>query len=260
LLGGVITDALGWRWCFAFLTLLFAVVGGLLYLDLRRQQAHALTLPVQAPSNVARPNFVKQTLDIFKAPWARIVLALALVEGAAVYGALAIYATHVHIRLGLSLSMSGAVVAVYGLGGMLFMFSGRYLIKRLGQHGMALAGGLMLGAGGLMLGAGGLLMALTPHWLPAALAAFLAGFGFFMFHNTMQANATAMAPQARGTAVSLFASILFLGQSVGVVLVGAFIGRLGSSAMIAIGGGVMAVLGVVFSFALRRRDGSISSK
>ncbi len=264
MMGGIITDAFGWRWCFVFLTLLFAVVGGFLWLDLRRQQVEELVqsqaAPVQAAANPAddkpRPNFIMQTLGIFKYPWARVVLGLALIEGAAVYGALAIYATHVHLKLGLSLTKSGAVVSVFGLGGVLFMVTARHLIARLGQAGMALAGGLMIGAGGL-------LMALTLHWQLAALAVLLAGFGFFMFHNTMQANATAMAPEARGTAVSLFASMLFLGQSVGVVLVGAFIGRLGSSVMIAIGGGVMVVLGVVFAWALRRQiytNGRVRSK
>ncbi|MES1976718.1 MAG: MFS transporter [Pseudomonadota bacterium] len=255
MMGGIITDAFGWRWCFVFLTLLFAVVGGFLWLDLRRQQVEeriqAEVAPLQADANPAedkpRANFIMQTLGIFKYPWARVVLGLALIEGAAVYGALAIYATHVHLKLGLSLSKSGAVVSVFGLGGVLFMVMARHLIPRLGQSGMALAGGLMIGAGGL-------LMAFTLDWQLAALAVLLAGFGFFMFHNTMQANATAMAPEARGTAVSLFASMLFLGQSVGVVLVGAFIGRLGSSVMIAVGGGVMVVLGLVFAWALRRRQ------
>ncbi|MDB5963983.1 MAG: major facilitator superfamily 1 [Polaromonas sp.] len=251
LLGGILTDALGWRWCFAFLTLLFAGVGGLLYLDLRRQQAGAAAAPVAAVADAGgdspRPHFIRQTIGIFAGSWARMVLAVALVEGAAVYGSLAIYASHLHVKLGLSLSMSGAVVALFGLGGMLFMVAGRYLIRRLGQRGMALAGGLMIGAGCL-------LIAVTSHWLPAAFAALLAGFGFFMFHNTMQANATAMAPHARGTAVTLFASVLFLGQSVGVVVVSALLGRLGSSVVIALAGGVMAVLGVVFSLALRRQD------
>ena len=81
----------------------------------------------------------------------------------------------------------------------------------------------------------------------------LAGFGFFMFHNTMQANATQMAPHARGTAVSLFASFLFLGQSIGVVMAAGLIERIGTSAVVALGGAVMAVEGVVFAWLLRRR-------
>ena len=75
-----------------------------------------------------------------------------------------------------------------------------------------------------------------------------------MFHNTMQANATQMMPQARGTAVSLFASCLFLGQSLGVVLAALLVERIGSSAVVALGGGAMAVEGAYFAWALKRRD------
>jgi hypothetical protein len=40
-----------------------------------------------------------------------------------------------------------------------------------------------------------------------------------MLHNTLQVQATQMAPEARGTAVTLFACLLFLGQSTGVLIV-----------------------------------------
>ncbi|MBC7446331.1 MAG: MFS transporter, partial [Polaromonas sp.] len=91
------------------------------------------------------------------------------------------------------------------------------------------------------------------HWGPALPASLLGGFGFFMFHITMQANATQMGPQARSTGVTMFASFLFLGQSIGVVLAASLIDRIGTSAVIALGGGVMAALGIYFARALRRR-------
>ncbi len=37
-----------------------------------------------------------------------------------------------------------------------------------------------------------------------------------MLHNTLQTNATLMTPQARGTAVGLFSSALYIGQTTGV--------------------------------------------
>jgi predicted MFS family arabinose efflux permease len=36
-----------------------------------------------------------------------------------------------------------------------------------------------------------------------------------MVHNTFQAHATQMAPEARGAALSLFATMIFLGQTIG---------------------------------------------
>lgn len=253
LLGGLLTDLLGWRWCFVFMTVLFTVVGTLLYSDLRRQGLTLLParrrsdVPNLEPVFVARHGFVKQALLILTGPWSRIILLMSVVEGIAGFGVLAIWATHLHQRLGLSLSVAGAIVALFGLGGMLYMVTGRRLIRNFGQQRMVLAGGAIVGVCACVL-------AFTRHWLPAIPASLFAGFGFFMFHNTMQANATNMAPEARGTAVSLFSSSLFLGQSIGVVLAAGLMERIGSSTVIALGGAVMAVEGVVFAWALRRKD------
>jgi len=246
LAGGLLTDALGWRWAFVFMTVLFGVVGLLLYLDLRRQQAPAARVEPAAPAAV-RHGFVKQAVLIVTGPWSRIILLMALVEGAAGFGVLAIWASHLHRSLGLSLSLAGAIVALFGLGGMLYMAVGRHLIRRFGQQGLVLFGGAIVGVCALVL-------AYTPHWGPALPASLLAGFGFFMFHNTMQANATQMAPHARGTAVSLFSSSLFLGQSIGVVLAASLIDRIGTGAVIALGGGVMALEGIYFAWVLRQRE------
>ena len=244
LVGGLLTDALGWRWAFVFMTVLSGVVGGLLYLDLRRQRAAP-----SRPAKVAqvRAGFVAQALEILTGRWSRIVLLMALVEGVVGFGVLAMWASHLHRSLGLSLSISGAIVALFGLGGMAYMAVGRHLIRRFGQQGLVVIGGAIVGCSALVI-------AFTPHWAPAIPASLIAGFGFFMFHNTMQATATLMAPHARGTAVSLFSSSLFLGQSLGVVLAAALIDRIGTSAVIALGGLAMAIEGVYFARALRRRD------
>ncbi|MEO8391009.1 MFS transporter [Polaromonas sp.] len=243
LVGGLLTDALGWRWAFGFMVVLFGVVGSLLYQDHRRQQAEPVVVP---DTPVVRPHFVKQALLIVAAPWPRTVLLMAVVEGAAGFGVLAMWASHLHQSLGLSLSVSGAIVALFGLGGMGYMAVGRHLIRRLGQQGLVLFGGALVGVSALVL-------AYTPHWAPAIPASLLAGFGFFAFHNTMQANATQMTPEARGTAVSLFSSFLFLGQSLGVVLAAGLIARIGSHAVVALGGAVIAVEGVYFAWVLKRR-------
>ena len=250
LVGGMLTDALGWRWAFAFLTVLFAVVGWLMWVELRGQQRAAALNPAVVRAVTATPparsGFMRQAWVIFTGSWSRVVLLMALFEGAVGFGALAIWASHLHTSLNLSLSMSGAIVALFGLGGMGYMAVGRTLIRRLGQQRMVLVGGGLVGVCALVL-------ATTPHWAPAIPASFLAGFGFFMFHNTMQASATQMAPHARGTAVSLFASSLFLGQSVGVVLAAVLIERIGTGGVVALGGMGMALEGMFFAWVLGRR-------
>jgi predicted MFS family arabinose efflux permease len=245
LLGGVFTDTLGWRWAFVFMTLLFGVVGLLLWFDGRRQRSETPPLAPQ-PMPGGRPGFVQQALQIVTGRWSRIVLIVALIEGASGFGVLAIWASHLHHELGLSLSAAGAVVALFGLGGMVYMAVARWLIPRLGEHGLARTGVALLGLSSLVI-------AFTPVWWPSVPASLLAGFGFFMFHNTMQTNATQMAPAARGTAVSLFASFLFMGQSIGVLLAAALVGVLGSTTVIALGSAVLVAVGVYFSWALGRR-------
>jgi MFS transporter, YNFM family, putative membrane transport protein len=245
LLGGVFTDTLGWRWAFVFMTLLFGVVGALLWNDWRRQ----LAAPVVAHSTqpVVRPGFVSQALMIVTGGWSRIVLLVAFVEGAVGFGAMAIWPSHLHRELGLSLAASGAIVALFGLGGMVYMAVARFLIPRFGERGLAFLGVLVLLLAVLVLG-------FSPHWAPTVPASLIAGFGFFMFHNTMQANATQMSPTARGTAVSLFALSLFMGQSVGVLLAAALVEQIGSGLVMVLSGSAVFVLGAAFSLALRRRD------
>ena len=54
-----------------------------------------------------------------------------------------------------------------------------------------------------------------------------------MLHNTLQINATQMAPERRGAAVATFASCFYFGQSVGVSLPGLVVERVGTAAVIA---------------------------
>jgi len=244
LLGGIFTDTLGWRWAFAFMTLLFGGVGLLLWRDGQRQRSAAPA--THRPLPEVRPGYVQQALQIVTGRWSRIVLIVALIEGASGFGVLAIWASHLHQVLGLSLSASGAIVALFGLGGMLYMALARFLIPRLGEHGLARSGVAVLGVAAWVI-------AWTPVWWPTVPASLLAGFGFFMFHNTMQTNATQMAPAARGTAVSLFASFLFMGQSIGVLLAAALVGVIGSTAVIALGSAALVAVGLFFASALRRR-------
>lgn len=251
LVGGMLTQTLGWRWAFVFMAVLFGGVGLLLQLDWRRQraalQAHAPDPAPSATTAAPRASFFAQTVPILTGPWSRIVLLVAFAEGAAGFGVLAMWASHLQRGIGMSASGSGAVVAVFGLGGMLYMATARQLIARLGQHGLSQAGGVLMGACALV-------VAFSPLWHPIVPASLLAGFGFFMFHNTMQANATQMAPGARGTAVSLFSASLFMGQSAGALLAASLIAWLGSRTVVTAGGIAMILLGLWFGAALRRRQ------
>jgi MFS transporter, YNFM family, putative membrane transport protein len=244
LLGGFLTDAVGWRWAFGFMAVLFGCVGTLLYFNWRKQPP--MSVSGGHAVSAGNTSFVRQSLSMLTTPWPRTVLAVALLEGAAGFGVLAIWASHLHTTHQLSLSMAGSIVALFGLGGVLYMSVARHLIHRFGQVGLCLMGGSLVGISALVLG-------LAPDWYWSIPAGLFGGFGFFMFHNTMQANATQMTPKTRGTAVSLFACALFIGQSLGVMAAAALIAPLGSGVVVALGGGTITALGAYFAHALRQR-------
>ena len=80
------------------------------------------------------------------------------------------------------------------------------------------------------------------------------GLGFYMLHNTLQTNATQMSPQARGTAVALFSSVLYVGQSLGVAGGSLLIDRTGAPAIFVIAALLLPLLGFWFAARLRRRS------
>lgn len=247
LLGGLFTDWFGWRWAFWFLAGLFGVVGALLWRDWRRQRVQPHHMAGLAGTDGTRQGFGAQLMAILRRPHVRAVIMVSVLQGALAFGAMAIWASHLHARLGLSLAASGASVALAGVGGMLYMVFARRLIPLLGERGLVLTGGAALALGACTL-------AVTPYAALAPLASLVGGFGLFMLQNTLQTNATQMAPEARGVGVAMFSTALFLGQSVGVVLAASLVGRWGSTAVVA-GAGV-GVLGMaaLFSRALLRRD------
>lgn len=240
LLGGLMADTLGWRWAFALLAGLFTVVGVFLVRDMRQQ------MPRSAAAATGPTGFAAQTWAMLSNRWPAQVLLTACIEGAAGFGVLAIVASHLHHALGLSLSHAGAVAALFGLGGMLYMATAKGLIRRLGESGLALAGGAGMAGSFALLG-------LATWWPLTVLASLSAGFWFFMFHNTMQTQATQMAPAARGTAVSLFAAFLFMGQAIGVVAAASLSSWIGSGNVIVGGGLVILALGAWLARGLRAR-------
>ena len=242
LFGGVFTDTLGWRWAFALMTVQFGGVAWLLFRDWRGQG-----FPGGATSAQASASFARQALQIVRGRWSRVVLIIAFVEGAAGFGMMAIWASHLHHELGLSLSASGGVAALFGIGGVGYIVGSKQLIAKLGESGLSAWGAAIMGVFALVL-------AWTPVWWLALPACLLAGFGFFMFHNTMQTNASQMAPQSRGTAMSSFAACLFLGQSVGVLAAASLTGLWGSAWVITLGALIMAALGLALAVGIQHRD------
>jgi predicted MFS family arabinose efflux permease len=147
---------------------------------------------------------------LLQSKWSRQVLITAAVEGAFALGVFSMVPSYLQRRFHVSPSAAGAILALYGAGGIVFAILGKRLLQRIGEPGLIWWGALSLGVSLGLLACGG-------AWYWSIPACVLGGFGFYMLHSTLQTNATQMAPAIRGTAVSAFVACLFLGQSLGVV-------------------------------------------
>jgi MFS family permease len=84
-----------------------------------------------------------------------------------------------------------------------------------------------------------------PLWWLDAIAMFGAGVAFYMLHNSMQTEATELAPSARGSAVALFACGFFLGQGLGPLVFGGLLHALGPQVSLVLVAAAIVVLGRV---------------
>lgn len=245
-LGGLFTDTLGWRWAFVLMTLLFLLVGALL-LSHRRSAQGPSDGPAQTTGRPA--GMLVQTRQLLRDAWVRKILGFSIVQGGAGFGSMAIAASHLHQLHGLALSWAGAIVALMGLGGVVYMSQAKRLVPVLGETGLALAGGTGMALSLLSL-------AWNPWWPLTAALLLVGGFCFFMLHNTLQTLATQMAPQARGLGMSMFATALFFGQGVGVLLAAALMERWSASMVLSGAALLMTALGATVYRQLHQRAAS----
>jgi predicted MFS family arabinose efflux permease len=239
LLGGLGAEHFGTRAPFFFLALWFAITAVMVFAMLRKTR-YREPVHVESSSIGALAAGIGY---VWRQRWARVVLLTVFLEGTFMFGAFAFIATHLHRHYGVSLSFAGMLVMLYGAGGLVFAGFSVFLVRRLGEVGLATAGGALICAMLIVVGT-------TTRWPLAALAVLAMGTGFYMLHNTLQTNATQMAPEKRGTAVSQFAFCLFVGQSVGVAVAGFIAEHFDTGVVLLIGG--LGVLAVALSFARLR--------
>lgn len=211
LVGGFCADHLDWRFPFVFIAAAFLVTGTYLARLRPSLPDHALrraNLEERAPLPLWR--VFGKVLEI---PWARVVLSSVFLEGALVFGTLAFIPTILHLRLGLSLTAAGSLVMLFGIGGLGFALFSPILVRALGERRLIRIGVSLMAAAMVTIG-------YSPAWWLSLPACLLFGLGFYMMHNTLQINATQMAPERRGAAVAAFAFCFFFGQALGIGVTG----------------------------------------
>jgi predicted MFS family arabinose efflux permease len=238
--GGLFGDTIGWRGTFVALGAVYLVIGTLLLNELRSPRVErSPAMPAGSRGLLVR------YFQLLRIGQVRIIVGTAFIEAVLFFGGFVYLGAYLRHAFALSYLAVGALLACFGLGGLVYAFAVRVLVNRLGERGLVLAGGTTLGI------AFALVAAAPSHWaFPPIMIAL--GSGFYMLHNTLQTRATQMAPQARGLAISTFALFYFLGQAVGVAVCGWGIDIFGYAAVFLMAGAGLIVLALLFRRTLPR--------
>jgi len=196
--GGLVAHYLNWRVIFG----VAAVIAAGLALAMGRLPESNAPPPTGGP--------IAQLRQAVRRPWARFVILFAIPEGAMVLGFLIYFAPALEAT-GTNPAVAGLVVAVYGVA----VLAGTRLIKRIASRAPAW---VPISIGGAMGVGGYLAAAVDQHATAILLASVLIGGCYAIFHSTMQAWATEIAPEVRGTAAALFVTCAFTGGAIGSAL------------------------------------------
>jgi MFS transporter, YNFM family, putative membrane transport protein len=242
--GGLLGDLIGWRSVFFVLGGVHLLGGLGLLLEITRNPA--LHSPPRADGNVSASAIFASFRAIVARPWVRIVLFGVFAEGFGMFGAFAYIGADLHHRFGLGFGAVGMILAAYGTGGIIYAWSARRLVARLGERGL-------VGFGMVLIAVSYVALTLVSGPITAFAAILTLGAGYWMLHNTLQTHATQMAPEARGLAMSLFASCFFLGQSLGVALGAQLLDWKGTAPVYLSAAVILLATGIWFRAQLARR-------
>jgi YNFM family putative membrane transporter len=239
--GGIVGDYFGWRTMFFMLAAMLALAAIALAYELA---TNPITRAGRSPPSGRSP--MASYRVVLRNPWARTMLITVGLEGALFQGIFPYVSADLHLRLGLSFTAIGIIIGIFATGGLIYAATVKPLMRRLGQIGIAKAGGALIGLAFLAL-------AIEPTWQFAPPAVLGIGLGFFMLHNTLQTEATQMSPEARGTAVALFASMYFIGQTAGVALAAPVMDRFGARPLFVVSAVLLPALALWFTRRLIKR-------
>lgn len=214
---GLTADLFGWR---IVLAISAAITGAAFIVTLVYLQPRA--------GRTSKAFSVSQILtgygQVFANPRAKICFSAVFIEGVIIFGFLPYIAILLEQRGAGGIREAGFVLAGMGLGGILYATTVPILLRYLrDMFNLIRVGGALTGIGFIGVAAGG------PWWAEAA-SFVLIGFGFYAVHNSLQTQATELAPNNRGSAVSLHSFFFFLGQAAGVPFYGLALDNVGSVA------------------------------
>jgi predicted MFS family arabinose efflux permease len=235
---GMAADLTGWRGIFVGMGVLAAIATVAALIGFRGvTSSSAARVSIRSlPSTYAA---------IFQNPLARICYGAVLIEAICLFGLMPYVAGLLAERGEPRATIAGLVMAGFGIGGIFYASTVSVLLRRLGERGLMLSGGTLMGCG-LML------VALPLPW-PVLLVDFIfLGLGFYMLHGVIQIYASELAPTARGSAMAMHSAAFFFGNALGPVVYGWMLSTVGLTVTVLPAGAILIGVGIVCSRWLRR--------
>ena len=101
-MSGVLVDIVGWRWPFAVMASMFAIVG-IVLLRMARSRSDVF------PTHGSGPGFIRRMGVVLRIRWARWILALTVLEGAFAFSAVSFVPAFLHGRFAMPLDRKSVV-------------------------------------------------------------------------------------------------------------------------------------------------------
>lgn len=236
---GMVAEHIGWR---GVMWICFVVVLGVAI------AANALLPKESAAPRTGAPG-VRAALAtykrIFRNPRAWACYGSVFVVGGLTFGFLPFVAPELDGRGGGGAREAGFIIAGLAAGSLTFSLFLPLMLRVASRPSLMVAGGLLAGAGFCA-------YSLGLHWSAQAGVFALVGLGFFMLHNSVQAEVAEIEPSARSSAFGMHAFSFFMGQSAGPLIWSGAIATLGATAALVTIGAVLAAMGVIAGMIFRR--------
>jgi len=184
--------------------------------------------------------------SIFALPRAWVCFSSPLIVGGLTFGLLPFVAAILAAQDNGGAREAGFIIGAFGAGCLLLAAILPLLLAHLHRPALMIAGALTAAAS--LAG-----YALGLHWTMQAILFGGLGLGFFMLHNSIQAEVSDLAPKARATAYSLHSSSLFIGHAIGPALYGVQFTTLGTPLTLSLNAGVIALTGTLIGLYFLRR-------
>lgn len=218
---GLASEVFGWRAALGLAALVALVACALVALAVARGASAQASAPAPGAS------FTALYVEVFRNPKAVWLYGAVICEGALVFCLFPYMGQLLVERAGsghdAATSQAGLVLGAFGIGGIAYGLAVRRIIAALGVRRMCRIGSIAVAAVYALL-------SVLPLWWADALAMAVCGAGYYMLHNSLQIEATELAPAARGSAVALFACGFFIGIGIGPPLFGAMLDAAGFTA------------------------------